>query len=164
MHFSWANTWSPLMRDKRETIPLPRELQGFAGRSTLVAVLMPGMWCCRDSAHRFGEHWWLVAMPCESTAAEPVGISEHHTSRLQKRFRNSGCAHLPITHGSRVDLIDGSSCISQGVLTLLRIFFFFFSSSQWFDIFIAISTFPKESKLSAQLPCASRFPHSQGYL
>lgn len=66
----------------------------------------------------------LVAMPCESTAAEPVGISEHHTSRLQKRFRNSGCAYLPITHGSRVDLIDGSSCISQGVLTLLRIFFF----------------------------------------
>lgn len=95
----------------------------------LVAVLLPGMWCCGGSAHRFGEHPWLAAMPCESTAAEPVGISEHHTSRLQKRSRSSGCAHLPITHGSRVDLIDGSSCISLSPYSFKDFSVFFFSSS-----------------------------------
>jgi len=91
----------------------------------LVAALLTGTRHGKGSARRYGDCLQLVPMPLKPAVAELVCSRECHTIRIQEGFKGSGCAHLPITHRSRVDLIHVSSCISLDPYCFKDLAFFF---------------------------------------
>lgn len=88
-------------------------------------------------------------MPLQPAVAERVRSTECHATRIQERLKSSGCAHLPIKRGSKMDLTDVPSCISLDPYCFkdleagfFVLFFFFPSVVPSGLIFLSLLVFP----------------------